>query len=230
MINLYDNDSLVQFLTKTHQRAFFTKASQELPINTHQAGNYRWYRVFKLTPTSDDLPNFAQTPKVIVCVGLSDHIFLKNRLEVSYFIEKTPLIDLTVENHHYNQADFLWQENCLEFFIEYNGTTDYFEINVALDNRYNAYHFDDYRMPDIMPPRQASPDDILIASNNIYDIADGFYSRHIYLASNNGMLPTRLNPTVILYPNGKQPIFYAVKHANPPDFHNKQCWQFVSQN
>ena len=52
--------------------------------------------------------------------------------------------------------DYLWQASCYECFIglasdEYR---NYVEINLAPDGYFNFYHFDDYRQPNQMPPRQ----------------------------------------------------------------------------
>lgn len=222
----FDDANLIGLLTKAHYRTFFGDCSQKTIANTH-LGDYHWYHVFVLMPTSDNPSFLTQAPKVVVCLGLSKHNRPNNHLEISYFIKKTPLIDLTINHKSFKQADFLWQENCLECFVEYDGADGYFEANVALDGRYNIYHFDSYRTPNVMPPRQAKPDDVLMghfAHEN--DVIDGFYSRHIRLTSGNA-IPTRLNPAVILYPDGKQPIFYATKHANPPDFHDKRYWQHL---
>lgn len=223
MINLRSTDTvLTKFLSKVHQQVFF--GTQKHPISIHQMGNYRWYHVFELTPVSDDLLVLLHAPSIVVCIGLLLDHTLKNPLQISYFIKKTPLIDLTINNDNFKQDDFLWQENCLECFVEYNRANDYFEINVALDGRHNVYHFDNYRTPNVMPPRQAKLGDVLVDNlAHASDVVDGFYSRHINLLGNKAALPTRLNPTAILYVDG-QGIFYANTHANPPDFHDKRHW------
>lgn len=226
------HDSLIQLLTKAHQQAFCTAVYQNSLAACH-TDNYRWYHVFELTPIAENpqlvLPQ--QSPKVLICMGLmSDDFIYKNRLEISYFIEKTPLLDLHIANSRHHRADFLWQEHCLECFVEYDGATAYFESNVALDGRYNTYHFDAYRTPNALPPRQAKLSDMLISNAiNHCDVVDNFYSRHISLTGNKGAAPTCINPCVILYPDGT-PIYYAPRHANPPDFHDKNYWHTLNLN
>lgn len=185
---------------------------------TLRQNDHRWCRLFWLVPASDSPLLPLQAPKVGVYVEL----LFDNNLHISYFIQKTPLVDLAVDGLILSQADFLWQENCLEFFVGYDGAGDYFELNIAPDGRYNIYHFDDYRTPNVMPPRPAKPSNISVYISDDYDILDGFYTRHISLIGNK--TPSHLNPTVILYADGT-PIFYAPQHANPPDFHNRHHWQ-----
>ena len=227
MISPYHDSPLIDLITKAHRQVFFTQTTQELFGDACQVSNDYWCQVFKLTPAGQNPSVLIQAPKVMVCIGLKfDPLLPKNCLEISYFIEKTPLIDFAA-NNNFTQADFLWQENCLECFVQYGKTDAYFEVNVAPDGRYNIYHFDNYRTPNIMPPRQAKPDDILINNNNCHDIISAFYTRHIRLISHD--LPIRLNPTVILYAADK-PIFYATCHAKVPDFHDKQFWQDLNQS
>lgn len=222
----HDDSVLTKHLSTIHQHIFLDDRCQTLATETYPSGSYHWYQTYWLTPISDDSSIVTQAPKVLVCLGLFGYDYSKSFLDISYFVEKTPLIDLTIHCNHFKQADFLWQENCLECFVEYDGADGYFEFNMALDGRHNLYHFDHYRTPNTMPPRQANPNDVLTNISQVQDVADGFYSRHAVLTNTHNTLPTRLNPTIILYPDGGQPIFYAKNHANPPDFHHKQYWQY----
>lgn len=201
-----------QALYQAHQQVF----SQ---ANLNQ--NHLWQKTFNLVPFCEaDII----APKVVVCADL--HLMnKKNCLILSYFIEKTPKLNLSVTNFDNKRADFLWQENCLECFIEYDGQTDYFESNLALDNRYNLYHFEKYRTPNTLPPKWANFDDIHHVLIQQYDIVHGFYSRHMGLIGDKESI-TKINPTVILYQHG-MPIFYANRHANPPDFHDKHYWYII---
>lgn len=167
-------------------------------------------------------------PKVVVCVSqITPTTNCPNWTQLSFFIEKLPSFSLDVDVPFVNfaQADYLWQDNCLECFLEYDGADAYFEVNMALDGRHNAYRFDGYRTPKVMPPRRAKQSDLFVAPYRLsYDDLAGFYVRHLVLMGNKHARPTRIHPTAILYHNG-EPIFYAVNHASPPDFHNKDFWQ-----
>ena len=217
------------FNTKQTDRDDVFSQAHRSVFCTDKQNDCHWYQVFNLVPISENPDNLPiqQAPNVTVCVGLlSDDLTQKSHLQISYFIAKTPLFDLQIINDNRHQADFLWQENCLECFVEYGKADAYFESNVALDGRYSAYHFDRYRTPDALPPRQAKSCDLLINQTTPCDVLDGFYSRHVCLTSEQTALPTRLNPTVILYHNGMA-IYYAPCHANPPDFHDKSYWQTI---
>lgn len=166
------------------------------------------------------------TPKVVVCISqLTPTTNHPNWTKLSYFIEKSPHINLTVPFDNFTRADYLWQENCLECFLQYDGADAYFEVNMALDGRHNAYRFESYRTPQVMPPNQAKRSDLFVAPyRQSYDGLAGFCVRHFVLMGNKHARPTCINPTAILYHDGT-PIFYAVCHANPPDFHDKKYWQ-----
>ncbi len=203
--------AIEQNLYKTHQQVF-----DKAGLSKHNI----WQQVFYLMPFSDVA---VTARKIVVYADFLSYTNDKNHLILSYFIEKIPDNHLDTITKH-RRADFLWQENCLECFIEYNEQDAYFESNVALDGRYNLYHFDNYRTPNSLPPRWADSNDIDIWLIKNSTIVDDFYAYHVCLDSHKTAIITKLNPTVILYQN-KVPVFYANCHANPPDFHNKAYWQ-----
>ncbi|WP_230660534.1 hypothetical protein [Psychrobacter sp. I-STPA10] len=107
------------------------------------------------------LPQPTTVPK------LTRHNLTKHHIEHKYnhispaitpWFMWLPLVDEM--NPKDKQADFLWQSTCLECFIA-GDTSDkqatdaqqYIEINVASSGHYAIYHFDDYRTPNMMPPR-----------------------------------------------------------------------------
>lgn len=153
-------------------------------------------------------------------------------LNLSYFIEKNCGIVLQdLNSQDFLRKDFLWEDNCLELFFELSDEKGYFEVNVSPTGSFNAYEFEDYRSPDVMPPRQALNLDVgcLFAEDKESWYIRQFHIRlnhyYQYFAHHKPYLchVSKINPTAILYQADK-PIFYAVNHASPPDFHNKHHW------
>ena len=169
-------------------------------------------------------------PRVWVCISQ-----ISNVLNLSFFIEKH---NIEKNNHHFDfpdfsirnteVTDFLWQDTCLECFFS-NGKENYIEINASPNGAYAIYQFDGYRTPNQLPPQHAKGYQFYWQRDDLN--LPNFYHRHINLLSHQELgarilivTMEAINPCVILYQtiNGeKQPIYYAVNHANPPDFHDK---------
>lgn len=164
---------------------------------------------FELTPHTSEL---SQIDVVASVQG--------DCLQLSYFIQGD-WVKNEFRSSHLIQADFLWEKNCLECFFDL-GQDEYFELNFTPTGEYNLYHFDSYRTPDTLPPVQA---------DGVVFVADGgsILDYHVYhlgikLHNVRTLSIHKIHPTAILYHDGK-PTFYAVSHANPPDFHDKNFWQ-----
>lgn len=166
-------------------------------------------------------------PDVWVCVSQQGMT-----LNLSYFIEKNCGIVLQdLNSQQYTRKDFLWESNCLELFFELSGEKTYFEVNVNPTGSFNAYEFEDYRSPDVMPPLQALNLDVghLLVKDKEnwyighFDIRLNHHYQHFAHHKPYLCHVSKINPTVILYQDN-EPIFYAVNHAIPPDFHNKHYW------
>ena len=132
-----------------------------------------------------------------------------------------------------------------------NETTAYIEINTSPNGQYALYEFDSYRSPATLPPRplmQADGQtraaiDWLDASHNQKPLIDSTISAHrpyqyqrSFRVQFNSLMSFHENedggndtfikyihPCVILS-FGKTALYFAPKHASPPDFHNRQYW------
>lgn len=147
-------------------------------------------------------------------------------LQLSFIIENNDLFS-DFANHltHLKRDDFLWENNCLECFFEF-GDEKYFELNFSPAGKFALYEFDDYRTPNHLPPKQASGS----VFANFDQSLSGFMTYHIGVKLDN--IQTfknikKINPTAIIYKDGT-PIFYAVNHATPPNFHHKDFWISMS--
>ncbi len=156
-------------------------------------------------------------------------------LQLSFMIEKTAASAyLQAQSGELKpiRADYLWQKDCFECFIQRVDETAYLEVNANLTGEFNIYQFDAYRTPPTMPP-VASQD---YALQSFVDSDD----HHLYFAVEISPLFEQglqtqwlaqgltVNPTAILYPiiDGEAvPVYYAHQHATPPDFHHAAYWQ-----
>ncbi len=125
-----------------------------------------------------------------------------------------------------------------------NMTMSYIEINASPEGQYALYEFDSYRSPTTLPPRPLMYADgqtraaiNWIDGNNpkllTHEPCHHQRSFRIPLDSltslnrksdySNDALIKYIHPCVILS-FGEITLYFAPKHASPPDFHNRQYW------
>lgn len=166
-------------------------------------------------------------PKVFVAIsqqGMS--------ICLSYFVQKTDwLIFETLTQQKIARQDYLWEQNCLECFFEFNHQKAYLEMNSSPNGRYNFYTFEGYRTPNTMPPKKDNQ--LTLCYIPTKHTHPDWHIRHIDIILDEYFLAlthhgqacylSKYHPTAILYHN-QNAIYYAVTHANPPDFHHKDYW------
>lgn len=170
----------------------------------------------------------SDVPEVVVTISQQGAT-----LCLSHFVKMTDWLtfdDLAL----LHRQDHLWEKTCLECFFEHNHAHAYTELNFAPSGAFNVYHFDDYRTPNTLPPTRDESVSVYAVKGG--DLA-GWHVRHVgvdfgdklgeFAKQSKPFALTKLNPTAILYKDGT-PLFYAVEHATPPDFHDKQFWQTLS--
>ena len=191
-------------------------------------------RTFPLIAVIDG--DFAHLDKVVSPPAITASISVaEGAVQVSFIVEKTSAsahLQAQSEELKPIRADYLWQKDCFECFIQRIDEAAYLEINANLTGEFNIYQFDAYRTPPTMPP-VASQD---YALRSFVDADD----HHLYFAVEISPLfeqglqtqwlaqGLNVNPTVILYPiiDGEAvPVYYAHRHATPPDFHHAAYWQ-----
>lgn len=132
-----------------------------------------------------------------------------------------------------------------------NKTTAYIEINASPNGQYALYKFDSYRSPATLPPKPlmlasgkvratiewvdyshnpAQPKDSKISAHQSYSYQRSFKvlissltSLHYKADCSTGAFINDIHPCVILS-FGETTLYFAPKHASPPDFHNRQYW------
>ncbi|MCL1623056.1 hypothetical protein M2R47_02150 [Moraxella sp. Tifton1] len=173
--------------------------------------------------THELMASAVNAPKIQVAFSNKDRLAC-----LSYLIERTSWLDLpdmTTPKGGIRQ-DYLWESNCIECFFEFESGLGYIEMNVSPHQEqyhYNMYDFHDYRMPHVMPPMHADGNitihhSSILKTHHIYHLAIDFAQKNQKI--------TKINPCVILYQENT-PIFYAINHASPPDFHAKSHWLAV---
>ena len=191
-------------------------------------------RTFPLIAVIDG--DFAHLDKVVSPPAITASISVaEGAVQVSFIVEKTSAsAHLQAQSGELKpiRADYLWQKYCFECFIQRIDEAAYLEMNANLTGEFNIYQFDAYRTPPIMPP-MASQD---YALQSFVDADD----HHLYFAVEISPLfeqglqtqwlaqGLNVNPAVILYPiiDGEAvPVYYAHRHATPPDFHHSAYWQ-----
>lgn len=175
-------------------------------------------RHFRLTPHVPDAPAYIDVVTSVMgdCLQLS--YFCDGDDDVKAHFKKYDTPDKLI------RADFLWEKTCFECFFDVanSSSNDYFELNFCPTGAYNLYHFDDYRTPCTLPPKQA--DGLVFLSNTHKVLGDLSFHLGVKIDNIRTSSIKKINPTAIIYHHDTS-YFYATEHANPPDFHDKGVWQ-----
>lgn len=191
-------------------------------------------------------------PSTIAIACLIHHQYQK-QFFISFFVKDKAVSPFCLPAFiGIEQADFLWQDTCFECFFEQghsknkpndsqnnrhhthlssnqnrptslnqdeHNQNSYIEVNASPKGAYACYTFCDYRTPNTIPPVKARHTQIRFAWANT--AWQSLSSRHFVVSL--AQKATHINPTAIIINDGV-PIFYAPKHKNPPDFHDKAFW------
>ena len=134
------------------------------------------------------------------------------------YLHYSPLL-----NAHPRQ-DYLWEDTCFEIFIGVKGEDYYREINLSPSQAWQAYQFEEYRYPEVMPPQTA--DDI-----ELNQLKKTHFGLTVSLDLTDFMREHELKWTDLFIGlsavlNTSQGMhYYAMQHSSPQaDFHNKRDW------
>ena len=175
---------------------------------------------FELLPNTDNMPLMGDIPTIKGSVSSR-----QNCLEVTFTLTNIPttLEVAAFDGANTRHSDYLWEQNCLEIFVG-DTNTHYYEVNASVDGRFAVYEFDSYRHPASLPPQKSTDitfqwHKVQIGSELVYQFSLAFLATSKFKVQEI----TRINPCAILYAD-HHPIFYAIHHATPPDFHHKAYW------
>jgi hypothetical protein len=113
--------------------------------------------------------------------------------------------------------DALWKGTCLEAFLQLKGEA-YLELNLALDGRWNLYHFDSYRRP--QPPQ-------ILEGAGLMDFrcVPGRCDASLRLPTTLLAQIQRAGLTAVIEPESGPILYYALHHAgDEPDFHDSRSF------
>ncbi len=106
----------------------------------------------------------------------------------------------------------IWESTCFEAFVKYKTGDSYLEFNIALDGRWNVYHFDSIRTP--QPPREDEKcfvQSITASAGRLKVVIKAELDPGVYQIGLSAIIET-------LY---GQKSFWALKHCQEkPDFHD----------
>ncbi|MEY4517204.1 MAG: hypothetical protein RL180_1550 [Pseudomonadota bacterium] len=119
------------------------------------------------------------------------------------------------------RADFLWQRTCMELFIRQHNHAAYTEFNFSPLARWNAYAFDDYRQPDLSPPRQQRHAQLVSLRLQHYRMQALIDLSEILPADE----PLQVGLTAVLQHPNDQLSYWALQHSGDrADFHRAYDW------
>ncbi len=202
-------------------------------LATHQQAKYSHIAHHPLTIALDDANDYhdgqiVDLPSIHAVISLAD-----DALWVSFFIEKSSLSTAFAPTAMpmATLSDYLWENHCLELFFKQADNPAYTEINAAPHGHYAIYAFDDYRSPDVMPPVAShdfsfhwqAVDTVSLGGYDFYQ-----YSFYITPADKAVLAVSHYQLSAIIYlsdnKDNKLPVYYAIRHHNPPDFHAAAAW------
>ncbi|MEZ4814549.1 MAG: hypothetical protein R3A80_04995 [Bdellovibrionota bacterium] len=114
------------------------------------------------------------------------------------------------------QATDLWKKTCFEAFFFNQEGPSYCEVNFNVLGEYCFLFFDDYR---IKSTHCLGLDFKIKAIQRELSDKKLKVSALVELPNNPSFL---LSPTLILYPNSGETLYYALKHGAKADFHSRQ--------
>ncbi|OOR89441.1 hypothetical protein B0181_07115 [Moraxella caviae] len=217
-----------------HRQAFcdfnanFTDLNADFTQDSHPKTHVFWLQAH-LPNQSNSSIHQSILPNIAVCAT-----FIANtpkncaHLLLSYYLSDTDWLTLAPTSPtHTTRQDYLWEQNCLECFVEFGDNVGYREVNISFDGAFNVYHFLAYRAPAVMPPVQDSHASVQFIHST--QAIPHWHSYHAVVSfDDNPPNLHKIHPTAILY-HGSTPIFYAEKHATPPDFHDRRYWRVASE-
>lgn len=173
--------------------------------------------------TSHTLVSYQHSHITIACLI---HHNNARQFFISFFIQGTDVSPFTLPAFNtVKQADFLWQTTCFECFFGQGQINDkhknngYIEINASPTGAYACYTFDGYRSPNTLPPVKANSTQVRLTWSD--SIHQSPLARHFSVTLSQKA--SFINPTAVLMIDD-MPTFYAIKHKNPPDFHDSTAW------
>ena len=146
-------------------------------------------------------------------------------LNVGYWLrDPNQLIQFPELVASHPRQDFLWEKTCFEIFVGVKEQDFYGEINLSHSQAWQAYAFEEYRYPEIMPP--VTSEDI-----KLNQLKRTHYGLNVSLDLTEFMLKHKLKwddlflglSAVLNTSQGEH--FFAMQHSSPnADFHNKRDW------
>lgn len=119
------------------------------------------------------------------------------------------------------RTDHLWEDTCLEAFLQPEGMSGYTELNLTPRLFWNAYHFDRYRQPDQVPPLHEPRAHLEKFESHHHRVEAVFDLSELYAYSH----PIRFGLSAVLRLKDGNLDYWAMQHSGvQADFHNSIDW------
>ena len=134
-----------------------------------------------------------------------------NNLRLQYSTAITRGLDWP-ELSSLERKDNLWRSTCLELFLSSPDDSSYLEINLSPSGAWNSYSFSGYR-----EGMKTAPD---IELDEFRVDRPGVISASFLIGRLSG--PVLFGPATILADKNGRLRYFATKHGETPDFHNRE--------
>ena len=131
-------------------------------------------------------------------------------IEISYDLSEINEI-LIPQKKVLVRANELWKSTCMELFLKNVKESNYQELNVSLDGKWNAYEFSGYRT-EMEKSRSVSVSEVKSLDTNIFWVRFEFRDK---LASQ-----LLINPASVIKNIDEGVTYFAPAHQEGPDFHS----------
>ncbi len=120
-----------------------------------------------------------------------------------------------------SRQDSLWQHTCLELFVADQDGSDYVELNVSTSGNWNCYRFDGYRSG-------MRESDALKLQGIDIQVPPGRLT--VRTLNDLPWQSVLISPSVVVEDLKGQLTYFAVKHGDKPDFHNRDHYVQAALN
>ena len=131
-------------------------------------------------------------------------------IEISYDLSEINEI-LTPQKKVLVRENELWKSTCMELFLKNVKESNYQELNVSLDGKWNAYEFSGYRT-EMEKSRSVIVSEVTSLDTNIFWVRFEFRDKLAY--------QLLINPASVIKNIDGGVTYFAPAHQERPDFHS----------
>ena len=131
-------------------------------------------------------------------------------IEISYDLSEIDEI-LIPQKKSLVRENELWKSTCMELFLKDIKESNYKELNVSLDGKWNAYEFSGYRTQ-MEKSRSVIVSEVKSLDTNVFWVRFEFLDKLAY--------QLLINPASVIKNTHGEATYFASAHQEKPDFHS----------